>query len=177
MAKHYFYENYLRQGFKLKQDHPLLFLSICIVAGFLIYYLLVLMPLNNAIEKGQENLHKELQDFQWMSRASHEILRLKKLTTHDKKKSVDTPFAYVNQHVNDQTWSAMVTDVRQLEQNQVQINFKAISYDHLMTWLQEIYQEAGIFVVEATLERVEPGVVDAMFVLRSHSAEENASKS
>lgn len=176
MAKQ-FYTDLLQSIRKFRQDHPLIFLSASIGLMLFIYYLIVLLPLNHFLEQRQQTLKQEFADFKWMARASQEISRLKKLTSSDKQKTIDTPFAYINQQVNNQTWSAMVTDVRQLDQNQVQISFKEMPYTLLMAWLQTTYQESGIFVAEATMERVNPGIVDAMFVLRAHKADENGKTS
>ena len=172
-----FYNNLLQKSLTLKQEHPFLFLIGCIALGLLLYYLIILMPINQLFIQRQERINKEFADLKWMARASHEILRLQKLSLHEKHSPIESPFAYVNQQVNDQSWSDMVTDVRQIDENQVQISFKSIPYSTLMTWIQDLYQKSGIFVAEATMERAAPGIVNALFVLRSRSPEEKDAKS
>jgi len=172
-----FYNNLLQKSLKLKQENPFLFLIGCIVLGLLLYYLIILMPLNQLFIQRQGRITKELDDFKWMARASHEILRLQKLSLHEKHNPIESPFAYINQQINEQSWSDMVTDVRQIDENQVQISFKSIPYSTLMTWIQDLYQKSGIFVAEATMERTDPGIVNALFVLRSRGPDDKDTKS
>lgn len=151
------------QAFKLQK--PVWWSWSSVAFGLLLYYLLILMPLNYLINVTETSMKSTHDSVEWMARASREIIRLQQLVPQQRATSKELPFAQVNQSINEQDWKSLVTEVKQLDQNRVQINFDPIPFKELMTWLEKLYAQTGIHVYEASLERVEPGVVRANLTL------------
>lgn len=159
------YQTALEQWHALKQEKPVWWSWASIACGLLLYYVVILMPLNYLINVTETSMKSTHDSVEWMARASREIIRLQQLVPQQRVTSKELPFALVNQSINAEDWKSLVTEVKQLDQNRVQINFDPIPFKELMTWLEKLYVQTGIHVYEASLERVEPGVVRANLTL------------
>lgn len=162
------YQNLLMEWQRLRQHKPRWFYLAAFGACALIYYLLILLPLNLWADSLQDDIQIEKNNVSWMSKASQEILRLRSTTPQTTVQKInETPFTYLNRSITEQGWNTLVTDVHQIDQNRIQINFNEIAFTELMNWLKTILTAQGIYVVDAAMTRVKPGVVQANLTLQT----------
>ena len=161
------YQSLLNEWQRLKQQNPRWFYPVIWGASGLVFYVFILLPLSFWADNLQENIATLQGEASWMSKASQEILRLRGTTPKATTKTIaETPFTYLNRSITEQGWNTIVTDVHQLDQNRIQLNFNEIAFTELMNWLKTILSEQGIYVVDATMTRTKPGVVQANLTLQ-----------
>ena len=151
---------------KWRQEKPLWLIWGGISLALIFYYLIVILNLNSFLINTQNSIATGKTTIEWMAKASQEIIRLRQVVPHEKIKTKLTAFALVNQAINDQGWNNFVNEVHQIDENRVQVNFKTISFNELIDWLRNFYDKSGVYVLEATIEKVQPGIVSASLVLQ-----------
>lgn len=132
----------------------------------LFYYLLIILPLNALLVNTQKTIQHDKSNIKWMRRATEEIIRLQKVIPHEKGTKNVSAFALVTQAINNIQWTDLVNNVHQLDEHRVQVNFQTIPYNQLVNWLQTLDDESGIYVMEASLEKIQPDVVSASLILQ-----------
>lgn len=151
---------------KWQRESPYLFYGALFILAWLAVYILILMPFNYAIYAKQASIDKQEKDLVWMSRAAREINRLNQEAPSSRQKTTESTFSIVNTSINEEGLKELVTDVRQMEQSQVQVNFSSITFTDLMKWLNKLSSRNGIFVSQATLQKAGPGKVQATLILQ-----------
>lgn len=164
------YQAALQQWQGWRQQKPIWWSWAGMGVGLLLYYVVIVMPLNYLINTTNQSIKASHESVEWMARASREIVRLQQLVPQQRASSKELPFAQVNQSINEQDWKTLVTEVKQLDQDRVQVTFDPIPFKDLMAWLEKLYSQSGVHVYEASLERVEPGVVRANLTLEGAAA-------
>lgn len=167
--KHNWYQVTTQHLNKWRQDKPLWLIWTGISASLFLYYVIVVVTFNSFLVNTQDNINADEAKIHWMGKASQEIVRLRQVVPHKKTKSNVAAFALVNQAINDKGWNNFVNEVHQIDENRVQVNFKSISFNDLIVWLRKLYDQYGVYVLEATLEKVQPGVVSASLILQKDS--------
>lgn len=154
---------------KFRREKPTLFMWCMAALAGLTYYIIILLPFDYAVENLKDSIEMDRTAATWMTKASQEILLLRQALPHQRIKTNSSTFTLINQSINDQGWNSIVTDVHQVEQNRVQVNFSAIAFNELVTWLEKLFDKYGIFVVEITLDKNQAGIVQATVVLQQTS--------
>lgn len=163
------YQRLMNEWLQFKERKPREFYLLTFVLLALTYYLFILLPLSLWTQHLQNDIATKQAQVSWMVKASQEIVRLRSTTAKSTAKiSSETPFTYLNRSITEQGWSTIVTDVRQVDQKRIQLNFNAIAFTELMSWLKTISTERGLYVVDAAMSRVKPGVVQANLTLEVH---------
>ena len=164
--KNDWYQTGMHYWNKWRQEQPLWVIGAVISAVLLIYYLLVVVSLNHALVSTQKSIATDKKNVEWMAKASQTILRLPQSVLHQKTNNNETVFALVNQSITNQRWSNFVTAVHQVDEQQVQVDFKSISFNELITWLIKLYDQSDVYVTEADLKKIQPNVVSATLILK-----------
>lgn len=151
---------------KLRSEQPQRLVWGGVALACFLYYLFILLPLNFGISSLQDGIQTDRTEAAWMAKASQEILRLRLALPHQRVTTNASAFTIVNQSINEQGWNNLVSDVHQVEQNKVQVNFNGIAFNELVTWIEKLFDKYGIYVVEATLQKNQPGVVQATLILQ-----------
>lgn len=151
---------------KWRRERPMQMLWAGAILACLIYYLAILLPLDYGVNQLNDNIQTDRTQASWMAKAAQEILQLRQALPHQRIKTTASTFTLVNQAINEHGWNNLVTDVHQVEQNRVQVNFNAIAFNELITWLGKLFDRYGIYVVEITLEKNQAGIVQATLILQ-----------
>ena len=146
------------------RDKRILCLGGFIIAAIL-FYEGVLHPL---ITKNQ-SLHQQIQTNKqlivWMRAIHQEIYTLeKKPTTHFVGHSA---LSVLQDELKKSNLLDAITELKQAENNAVKLNFQAIYFDRLMTWIIKMYKEQGFVVVQMEVSpHTSLGMVNGTMVLR-----------
>jgi len=160
------YQTTRNNWLKWRQEKPAWIMWAAAALACLLYYIIVTSTLNYIVSDLRDEIDTDQIKAVWMAKAGKEILRLRQAAPHQKVKNTESAFTLVNQSVNAAGWNNLVTDVHQVEQNRVQVTFNSIPYSDLIDWLVKFYDKNGIYVLEATLEKKQPGIVQANIVLQ-----------
>lgn len=133
----------------------------------LLYYLLIVTPFDSAIQNAHDTLDDKRKAILWMVKEEPEFMRLHQEGPHQAIKPNESVFTVISQSVNTNGWQSIVTDVHQIDQNKVQVNFNSIEFKKLLGWIQQLSQQSGIYIQQASLKKLEPGVVQATLVFQS----------
>jgi type II secretory pathway component PulM len=145
-------------------DHPLISRGGWIII-FIFYYLIVIGFLTNAVTNLQNTIETQKTDLLWMAKSIQKIKHLQQMTPFRQGKNQGTVFSAVNLTVNATGWKNLITDVRQINVDQVQVTFKTIAFTELLGWFEKLYQQQGVYVMQASLQKTQPGLVDATVIL------------
>jgi type II secretory pathway component PulM len=151
---------------KWRQEKPAWVIWAGAALACVLYYLIVISSLNYIVDNLRDEIDSDQTKALWMAKAGKEILRLRQTVPPQKVKNIESAFTLINRSINEAGWNHLVTDVHQVEQNRVQVTFNSIPYADLIDWLSKLYVKSGIYVLEITLEKKQPGIVQASIVLQ-----------
>lgn len=154
---------------KWRREKPLWLIWGGLAVVMIVYYLGVISTFNEALLNVQSGISGDKTNIEWMVRASREITRLRQVAPREKTKSSNSAFAIVNKAINDQGWNDIVNDVHQIDENSTQVNFKSVSFNDLIAWLQKLYADSGVYVKDAKLDKIRAGMISASLVLQNDS--------
>lgn len=133
---------------------------ICIVS-----YEFLWLPLvtENQLLRQQLQNNKEL--IIWMRTVNEKIHSLEKKTTvHSAGHS---SLSIVQSELEKTKLIEHITELKQAENDSVQLHFQAISFDKLMEWLIHLYQEQGLAVSRIEVTSNNAGIINGQMVLKS----------
>jgi general secretion pathway protein M len=120
------------------------------------------------IDKNQL-LHQQIQDNKqlivWMSTVNQEIQTLeKKPTNHFKGHS---SLSIVQDELKKSKLIEQITELKQAENDSIQLHFQGIYFDKLMSWLIKIYQEQGFVIAQIEVSPTDGiGIVNGQMILQ-----------
>lgn len=132
----------------------------------ILFYIIVISSLDYVVGNLRDEIDHDQIKAVWMAKAGKEIMRLRQAVPHQKINKTESAFTLVNQSINAAGWNNLVTDVHQVDENRVQVTFNSIAYRDLIDWLVRLYDKDGIYVLEATIDRKQAGIVQANIVLQ-----------
>jgi len=171
-----FYQSLIERIKNWNRNRPAWIMWAIVASLLLIYYLLVVMPLDNAVSDLQSQIKENEEQIIWIKKMTPQILRLRQTAPRHEKVISGSLFSLINQSVNNEGWASLVSDAHQVDDNNVEISFNSINYNDLMKWLQSLYDQYGIYVAEANLQKGEPGMVQATLTLQRHVERKSISR-
>jgi type II secretory pathway component PulM len=137
------------------------------VVLFLIYALLW-SPLNSKVNSLREQIVKDQKLLAWMQETNQHILTLEKSFKTGKQDSSGVSLLSIMQkQINKTQFVSSLGQLRQADNDSVQLNFTNVDFDKLVTWLTELSQEEGVVIAQMSVAAgATPGVVSVDLVLK-----------
>lgn len=131
-------------------------------------YLIVWLPLNNRVANLREQIVRDQKSLLWMHDADQRIQDVEKNLQN--KKSTDTGtslLTLVQKQINKSTFVSSLNQLRQAENDSVELSFNNVDFDRLIQWLTELWQQQGIVITQMSVTASgTAGVVNTEFVLK-----------
>jgi general secretion pathway protein M len=134
----------------------------------LLVYLILWLPLDNAVTGLRTQIHQNQELLTWMRDADKHLQTLS-LTTQPKPKSTSSGsiLTIVQNQINRTTLVSSLNQMHQVDTNSVQLTFQKVDFDQLVTWLIQLNQQHGIVITQMNvIPSPTPGVVAADLVLK-----------
>lgn len=150
------------------RDKRIVFFGGIIVIITLLYFF-ILQPLSdkNAMLRTQIEHNKQL--LAWMKAANKQIAVLQKKSTN-----ISTPhsnasaLSIVQNEIKQSSLAGKFTQLKQAEDDSVQLNFQAVNFDELIVWLTDLWQTHGLIVTQAAIDPTgTAGIVSAEMTLKN----------
>lgn len=143
--------------------------KIAIVGGFFLLVVMVYFFLINPLSQKVSELKKSIVDsrqvLEWIIQASDEV-KQSQLVAGESGGKIASLLSTIETTTKSSNLSASVSEIKQINDKEVQLIFKTVAFDQLVIWLKDIQNKNRIFVNKITLRRTDTvGIVQADLVL------------
>lgn len=128
---------------------------------------LVWSPLVKTRDRLQSQVHTQQQTLLWMHHAGRRIRTLKAAGFREVHPTQENLLVTAERSLQQQKLSRYLSGVQQPQPNRLQLTFKKIPFDTIMTWLQMLWTDHAINVQAITVKRMAPGQVSAAITLKN----------
>lgn len=138
------------------------------VALFLIYAL-IWSPLSNKVDAMREQIVKEQKLLVWMKEADQRMQVLEKSSQNTKPNNPSglSLLTIMQKQINNSEFVSSLTQLRQVENDSVQLSFTNVSFDKLIAWLTKLWKQENIVIAQMTVNAGSAaGVVSVDLVLK-----------
>lgn len=152
---------WLNLSFREKQTVALGALALSI----LFLYLIIWAPLANKLDVLSNRIQHDQTLLKWMRETDKQIKLYEKNLQKNLANSASL-LSIVQDQLNKSPFAKNVTQLHQADAGTVQMNLDKVSFDKLLVWLNQIWNQHQIFVEEMSVTPSEtPGVVQVNLVL------------
>lgn len=138
-----------------------------IAVFILLIYSLCWSPLNNKVTTMRSQIQRNAQLLAWIQAADKQI-KLAEKTLQKPADSSTSLLSTAQQLINDSALSSQLTQLRQMDTDSVQLSFKEVDFDKLITWLTQANKTDRLVVSQlAVAPGHSPGIVSAELILKS----------
>lgn len=130
----------------------------------LIIYFCLWQPLNQTVTSLRSQVSRQQELWAWMQEMDQKINATQhtQINVHEGKSFLGT----VQTLLNKSPIAPKVNDLRQIENDTVQIRFKQASFDAMITWLIRLSETVSLQISEVSIKSTSaPGIVDAEITL------------
>lgn len=136
------------------------------VVVLLIYYFAILSPMQNKISTLKKGIANNSELLVWMKKAKSDVKRAEQNRVKSTSSRAKSLLTLVDNSIKQKRLSAAVTEIKQINKNEVQAKFKDVIFDTLIDWLQQIQKRESINIKKIVLRRTDTeGLVAADVVL------------
>jgi len=140
-----------------------------LIGGFslavILFYFIIINPLSNKVKVLKTNIVDSQELLSWMNEASEQVKQSHISSGNDMDKNISL-LSLIEKSTKSSQLAASVSEIKQLDDNEVQLKFKTIVFDQLIAWLKNIQNKNRVYVNKITLRRTETdGVVQGDMVL------------
>lgn len=141
-----------------------------VAVAVLAYAFLFWQPIHNKIDELQARNQTQRELLVWMRQAEKKLKRSQKASNKKRVKVTDSLLTTVDNSIKQNKLSDHVSQIKKIDNKQVQIKFKEVGFKNLMTWLQRIQSQYLITIAKTTMRRTEkPGMAQVELVLAKES--------
>ncbi|MSP53359.1 MAG: type II secretion system protein M [Gammaproteobacteria bacterium] len=159
--------NKLRLWWDARAVREQLYLALgAIIAVFLIIYLVVISPINSAVTNLKIQVRQQQALAQWLTP------RVPLLQGLSAKSGVVQPvtstnlLATVDMRLKQSQFANSVTEISQSDASSVRVSFNSVSFDDLMLWLAQQWQQSRIAVVQIDVQKTgDAGLAKVVLIL------------
>lgn len=141
-----------------------------IVALILLFYTLILNPLNTAITNLQNEIQTQRSLIRWMQQADAHILQLRHagFTTEMVSTHHQTMLILAERALTDVKLNRYLQNVQQPQSQMVMMHFHQVPFDDLLLWIQQLSHHYHINVQQFSAIKTQPiGTADVTVTLHS----------
>lgn len=131
-----------------------------IVAGgggllmLVLLYLYAWQPFTDAVDNVRNQVKTDQALSQWLTPAVKKIQNLKSQGAPAQRQKSQSLLVTVNQTTTKAEISSFVTNIQQVNGNQVSVSFNEVPFDYLIKWLDLLWKQYGIKLAQLTLTPV-----------------------
>lgn len=130
-----------------------------IIGGFLLYYFLILSPLQDKNDKLAESNAQTRELVDWMRKAKPQLIHLREQTKNKASTNVSLLSA-IEQSVKRNRLDAAAGDIKQLETNRVQVSFAQVEFVAFMRWIEDVQSTTACKIEKVSIQKTDKsGVV------------------
>ena len=140
-----------------------------LLGGFILSVMLIYFLIINQLASKVKALKASIIDSQqlitWMEEASEQVKQVQNNVDNKGSQKISLLSLIENSSKASKLGSS-VSEIKQIDENKVQLKFKTVVFDHLIEWLNELQLKHRVYVKKITLRRTESsGIVQADAVL------------
>lgn len=131
-------------------------------------YLILWLPLSNRVVNLREQIVRDQKLLLWMRDANQRIQDVEKNLQNKKPTESNASLLNIIQkQINKSTFVSSLNQLKQAENDSVQLSFNNVDFDRLIQWLTELWQQQGIVISQMSVTASgTPGVVNTDFILK-----------
>ncbi len=149
------------------REKQILALGALVVLLFVLYEI-IWSPFTNKISSMRTEVQTNQKLLKWMQNADQLIQTLTKNSKTKSSQLTGSLLSLMQTEVNKSTLASHVTQLRQGENDSVQMNFQKVDFDALIIFLTDLANRYGLIVSQVTITPTHlPGEVMADVVVRS----------
>lgn len=123
-----------------------------LIIGAAFIYLVLWSPLDNHVSQLRSQILNNQELLAWMKKTDKRIEILEKKPEHNASKpSSGSPLAIVQKQIKTSPLAKSLDQLHQAENNSVQLTFKKVNFDKLMTWIIALTKQQGLIVTQMTV--------------------------
>jgi len=139
----------------LREKQTLVLGALCF--ALLSLYLLIWSPLAKKVENLRQQVQHNQQLLAWMQTADKHIQTLEKTRPTPREVNHERSLlSQIQDEIEQNNFAKNITQLRQTENDSVTFNLQQISFDQLITWLSQLWQQDDIIVTQITLAPLTP---------------------
>lgn len=142
------------------------------IGGFFVIlfliYLVLWSPLNNKVESLRTKIQRDQKLLVWMQDTNRRVQQIEKNQQTKKIAATDVSLlTIVQRQLNKTPLVSSLEQLRQADNDSVQLSFKNVDFDKLAAWLIQLWQQEGLVVSQINVTPSgSPGMVGAELVLK-----------
>lgn len=130
-----------------------------IVISLLLYYLVIWIPLSEKTSQLVESNAQTRELIGWMKKAKIQLIQLHQ-QAKNKSTSSTSLLSAIEQSVKRNRLEASASDIKQLENNRVQVSFDQVSYLAVMRWIEDVQTTSASKIDKVLIKKTDkPGIV------------------
>jgi type II secretory pathway component PulM len=137
---------------KLSERDRLVLIFGGIISALLLYYFVIISPLNernaNLVESNAQT--RELID--WMQKAKVQLVHLHEQTKNKASANVSLLSA-IEQSVKRNRLDAAAGDIKQLDKNRVQVSFAQVDYFAVIRWIEDVQVTSASKIEKVSIQK------------------------
>jgi general secretion pathway protein M len=132
-----------------------------------LFYEIIWSPFSGKIKNMRQQVQHNQELLSWMKNADQRIKAVEKNSAHSTTQMTGSLLSVIQQEVN-KNFAHHVTQLRQAENDSVQLDLQKVDFDRLISLLTELSNKYGLIVTQITTTSTGvPGEVVASMVIRS----------
>jgi type II secretory pathway component PulM len=149
----------------VREKQSLIIGSACVFL-FLLYEL-IWSPFTTNIDDMRNRIQHNQELLAWMQNADKRIETLEKSSKGSATQNTGSLLGIMQAQVNTSPFAKSVKQLRQSDNESVQLSLQKIDFDKLVIWLAELGQKQGIIVDQMAITPGDaPGVINANFIVK-----------
>lgn len=134
----------------------------------IIFYFFIWSPFTNHLDNLRHDIQTSQQLLMWMQASNKKILTIENQQKKQKSrlKIRGSLLGIIQKRANQSPLAKNISFIQQADNNAVQLQFKNVNFDQLMSWLIQLWQTQGIVISQMSVTPVSAqGIVEAEVVL------------
>jgi general secretion pathway protein M len=120
----------------------------------ILYFAIILAPLNNKIDSLKYEVAENQQLNFWMTQSIDKINRFH--NSSSKPIKYTSLLALIDQDAKAKSWGSSVTELKQINDNQVQVSLNNVDFDDLISGLEQLWIKYSVQVIKISVEHAAP---------------------
>lgn len=138
------------QNLSFREKQAALLGSIVII--LFLFYEMVWSPFTDHIESLRHSLIQNQALLTWMQDTDKKIQSLEKNQYHDKIQAKTSLLSLIQNQLQQTPLGRSVSEVRQADNNAVELQFEKVNFDSLIVWLTRLWQQHGLLVTDIAVK-------------------------
>ena len=137
-----------------------------ILVMIFVVYTFIWTPLAESIQLQREKIQSNQALLAWMQQADQQLQHPQSQTLRAKKTYTGSLLSFIQSQINKTELETLLTELKQSENDTVQLRFKEVNFDKLIIWLVTLAQDYHLSVVRmAVTPTTTIGIVNADIVI------------